>query len=477
MTRSEPALLADPLTGITQTRPAVRATARTIRPAGSAAALAAADVTALAVAAATAGQVSLAAAGYGLGVLVVLAAAGMLRLRICLRLSDQAGRVLASAAVPAVLLLPWLSAGHAWRLAAWSAGCLLAGRALAYSCVRMARQRGLLTEPALLVGAGETAVAVARLVREHPELGLQVFGAVAPPLSPARPVVPEQSVSPAQQAGALPLPVLGTAADLPRLVQELGIRRVIVCSAGEDRGLVPALRAARLRGADIVLVPGLHELGMAVPRACLDEICGIPVIPLRRPPAAGLAVKRATDTIAAAVLLCLLGPVILGLAAVIRVKSGGPAIFRQLRVTGAGRAEEVLKLRTLPPHSNSDTCWSVPVESCTRFSRWLRVSHLDELPQLVNVLRGHMSLVGPRPERPYFAARFSQTIPGYADRDRMRAGITGLAQASGLHGDTSLADRVRLDNHYIEYWSPWLDIVLLARTAARAAGGALGRRK
>ena len=443
MTPPERARLADPLA-----RPKVRAGILARRRPGPGVAPAAADLTALAVAVAAAGHLSLAAAAYALAVLVLLAAGGTQRLRICMRLSDQAGRILAAALAPAVLLLPWLSADHAWRLAAWSAGCLLVARSLAYSCVRMARRSGLLTEPALVAGAGETAALVDRLLREHPELGLRLCGSIAPP------------------------------ADLARLISELGIRRVIVCTGGEAGGaLVHALRTARLRSADIVLVPELHELGMAVPRACLDEICGIPVIPLRRPPGAWLAAKRVADVIAAAVLLCLLGPVIIGLAAVIRVTSGGPAVFRQLRVTGAGRAAQIIKLRTLPPQSNSDTCWSVPVESCTRFSRWLRVSHLDELPQLVNVLRGHMSLVGPRPERPYFAERFGRTVPGYRDRDRMQAGLTGLAQASGLHGDTSLTDRIRLDNQYIEYWSPWLDLVILARTAARAAGGALGRRQ
>jgi len=459
MTRIESARRADPL---------ARATSYGARPVrrvlGPAATVAAVDLVALAGAVAAAGRVSLAAVAYAPAVLVLLAAGGTQRLRICLRLSDQAGRILAAAAAAAVLLLPWLSAAHAWRLAAWSAGCLLAGRSLAYSGVRIARRRGLLTEPALLVGTGETAVLVARLLREHPELGLRVFGFADWPGAPA------------QRVGALALPVLSSAADLPRLIADVGIRRVIVCTGGEaDRELVHALRAARLQGADVVVVPGLHELGMAIPRACLDEICGIPVIPLRRPPGAWLVAKRAVDIVVAGLLLCLLGPVIIGLAAVIRVKSGGPAFFRQLRVTGAARAAQVLKLRTLPAHSNSDTCWSVPVESCTRFSRWLRVSHLDELPQLVNVLRGHMSLVGPRPERPYFAEQFGRTVPAYRDRERMQAGLTGLAQASGLHGDTSLVDRIRFDNQYIEYWSPWLDLVILARTAARAVGGALGR--
>jgi lipopolysaccharide/colanic/teichoic acid biosynthesis glycosyltransferase len=454
MTRPEPVQLAG-----RPVRPASRPVLQPHRLRWPAAAVPLADVIALTLAVAAAGRVSVAAAGDALAVLALLAAAGLMRLRISLRLSDQAGRILAAAAGPAAALLPWLTAGHAWRLAAWSAGFLLLGRGLADRIVRTARQHGLLAEPALLVGSAETAVLVARLLREHPELGLRAFGFAAPP----------------QPTDELPLPVLGAPADLPRLVAELGIRRVIVCAgAGEGRELVSALRNARLQGADIVVVPDLHELGMAVPRACLDEICGIPVIPLRQPPRAWLVVKRGLDIIAAAVLLLLLGPLVLGLAAIIKISSGGPVIFRQLRVTGAGRAAQILKLRTLAGHSNSDTCWAVPLESCTGFARWLRVSHLDELPQLVNVLRGNMSLVGPRPERPYFAERFGRTIPGYRDRERMPAGLTGLAQASGLHGDTSLEDRVRLDNQYIEYWSPWQDLVILARTVAKTIAGALG---
>ena len=472
MMAREPMQLAHPLAGTTHAGTAETATAvrpiragevRARRQPGPAVVLAAGDIVALAAGVAAAGRVSLAAVCYAAAVFVLLAASGTLRLRICLRLSDQTGRILTAVASPAVVLLPWLAASQVWRLAAWSAGCVLVSRALAYSYVRAARRRGLLAEPALLVGAGDTGLLVAQVLGEHPELGLRALG-----FTDSHPHSP----------GDLPLPVLGTAADLQRLIPELGIRRLIVCPTAEDApDLVDALRAARLTGADAVLVPYLPELGMAVPRACLDEIWGIPAIPLRRPPGAGLAAKRAVDVIAGTLLLCLLGPVILVIAAVIKVSSGGPAIFRQLRVTGHGRAAQILKLRTLEPHSNSDTCWSVPTESCTRLGRWLRVSHLDELPQLVNVLRGDMSLVGPRPERPYFAERFGRTIPGYRGRDRMRAGLTGLAQASGLHGDTSLADRIRFDNQYIEYWSPWLDLVILARTAVRAIACAVGGRQ
>jgi len=125
-----------------------------------------------------------------------------------------------------------------------------------------------------------------------------------------------------------------------------------------------------------------------------------------------------------------------------------------------------MKLRTLSEYGDPDTSWSVPAQHSSKLGRWLRTTHLDELPQLVNVLRGEMSLVGPRPERPYFADRFSHNIPRYSDRTRMPAGITGWAQVHGLHGDTSMFERARFDNQYIEYWSPWLDVVILARTLA-----------
>jgi len=425
--------------------------------------LALVDVLALTVAVAVSGRPSPAAVGYAAGVLAVLAASGMHRLRISLRLYEQAGRILTAIALPLPLALPWLHGDVAWHLALWSALLVLGLRSLTYAMLRAARRRGLLVEPALIVGTGEMGVLVARLLGEHPELGLAPLGF----LDTCAPLTEE-----------LPLPLLGAAAELPEMIARFNVWRVIFCfPVDRDRDLVPALRACRGLKADIYLVPRLQDLGAAVPRAYLDEIWGIPLIPLRRRPKAGLVLKRVADLVAAAVLLCLFGPVLLVLAAVIRLRTGRSAIFRQWRVTGRERVVKVLKLRTLQDHGDPDTSWTVSTAAYTPLGRWLRSSHLDELPQLVNVLRGDMSLVGPRPERPYFAQQFTSEIPGYQDRSRMRAGITGWAQANGLHGDTSMRDRVRFDNQYIEYWSPWLDVVILIRTLVGAVVGTRGGRQ
>ncbi len=424
---------------------------------------AAALATAVTVAAVVTGPPSLPAAGYAAVAFLALSASGLQRLRICLRLSDQAGRILAAVAAPAVVLLPWTAAGVALRLAALSAGLVVAVRWAGYAALRAARRSGHLTERVLLVGAGQTGQQVAGVLGRRPELGLQACGFLdSSPL-----------------ASGLTLPVLGTPDDLAAVAARLGVRRVIVCfHDGRDENLVPVLGACRELGIDICVVPRLHELGAALPRACVDEIWGIPLIPLRQGKlGAGRFLKRAFDVAAAAILLVLTAPLLGTLALVIKLRRRHSVLFRQVRVTGYGRHAEIIKLRTMGEHSDADTCWVVPESHLTPLGNFLRASHLDELPQLINVLRGDMSLVGPRPERPYFTEKFEREIPRYSDRHRMRAGLTGWAQVHGLHGDTSIHERVRFDNAYIDNWSLWLDVVILVRTLAAIAGARRGGRK
>jgi exopolysaccharide biosynthesis polyprenyl glycosylphosphotransferase len=430
----------------------VRAARRADR-AAPAAALPLADTLALAVAIGVTGQAGLPAALYGLAVLTVLAVTGLQRLRICLRVADQAGRILAAVALPLLILLPWMPAPAAARLALWSAGLVFVLRLAVSAGLRAAHRHGLLTEPALVIGAGTFGAHIGELMRAHPELGLRPQGYLD--FGPPR--------------RDLALPSLGAPDDLADVVARHGIRRVIVCYAAcKDEDLVTVLRACGRLSADVCVVPRLYELGAAVPWSCLDEIWGIPLIPLRRRghSPAGLWLKRVFDVMVAGTLILAAAPVLFVLAVAIRIQSGRPPLFRQARVTGPGRSAEIVKLRTLTEHGDPDTSWTVPTRQCTGLGRWLRVTHLDELPQLLNVLRGDMSLVGPRPERPYFAERFGREILRYGDRTRMPAGITGWAQVHGLHGDTSISERARFDNQYIEYWSPWLDVVILARTLA-----------
>ena len=187
-------------------------------------------------------------------------------------------------------------------------------------------------------------------------------------------------------------------------------------------------------------------------------------------PAAGRLAKRAFDVVGALVLLSPAAPLLAVLAVVMRARCGYPVLFRQHRVTRAGRTAV----------RSSSCARSASTATLTRAGRCrssasppsgsgLRSTHLDELPQLVNVLRGDMSLVGPRPERPYFATASAVRSRRYSDRHRMRAGLTGWAQVNGLTGDTSISDRVRFDNFYIEYWSLWLDLLILARTGLGGA--------
>jgi lipopolysaccharide/colanic/teichoic acid biosynthesis glycosyltransferase len=468
------------------------------------AALPVADVLALVIAGLTT-SAGAAAALYGLAVLAALAAGGLYRRRICLRVSDQAGRILVAVALPMLALLPFLPPATIARLGLVSAGLVVAFRLAASALLRRAGRRGVVAQPALIVGSGTFGAHLAQQLSLHPELGLVVRGFLDH--APRR---------------DLAQPSLGPPEDLARVVTTLGIRRVIVCFGDfRDEDLVGVLRACRSLRADVCVVPRLHETGLAIPRGCLDEIWGIPLIPLRRigrggrgagPRGAGLrgaglrgaglrgaglsgagagagagaGLKRIFDVAGAAVLLTAALPLLLVLAAVIRLSTGQSPLFRQLRVTGNGRQARVLKLRTItgsgdadsgdPVDGDPDTCWTVEPARIGALGRLLRATHLDELPQLVNVLRGEMSLVGPRPERQHFAAQFAREIPRYGDRDRVRAGLTGWAQVHGLHGDTSIAERSRFDNQYIEYWSPWLDVVILLRTIGAAFAG-LGARR
>jgi exopolysaccharide biosynthesis polyprenyl glycosylphosphotransferase len=391
------------------------------------------------------------AVGYVLVALILLHVTGRHRLRICLRVSDEIPRLAAVAVLPIPLLLAWTKSGSELvLLGIASLGFLVTMRVGLYTILRIANRRGWSTEPALIVGTSELGLEIGELLQEHTELGLRPIGFID-----SQAAAPESS-----------LPLLGKPSEISDVVLQHDVRRIIVSPpADNDVALVTALRADPLFNADVCVVPRIHELTSAIPTSCLDEIWGIPLIPLRcsglRMPTHKL--KRSFDLVVGALLLIVLGPLLLLLMGAVLLSCGRPVFFRQTRVTRAGRPMKIIKLRTVAG-TDREGNWTVPPDECSSLCRWLRATHLDELPQLLNVLRGEMSLVGPRPERPYFVSRFAEVVPRYEDRHRANTGMTGWAQVHGLTGDTSIPERVRFDNCYIERWSLWLDVVILART-------------
>ena len=417
----------------------------------SAGVVVACDAVALSVAVGTAGAWSRSAALAAVTIAGILAATGLYRARINPRVGEDAGAVLGRVAVGVLAAVPLaLSSWEAvslLRFAATAAPAILASRAAAYALVRAARARGLVTERTLVVGAGHTASLIAEAMDAHPEYGLVPVGFV-------------DSVDDRE----LDLPVLGDVEDLVDVVHRYRIQRVVVAfGVAREARMVRVLRECEDLPVAVHAVPRLFELGTPVGGPDVDDVWGIPLVRVGRP--AALAGKRALDVTVSLLALVALAVPMLAIAAAVRVSSPGPVLFRQRRIGLRGREFDLLKFRTMRVNADSDTTWSVAGDTrCTPIGRALRRTGLDELPQLLNVLRGEMSLVGPRPERPLFATRFERQIDGYAERHRVPVGITGWAQVHGLRGDTSIVDRVRFDNYYIEHWSLWRDLVILART-------------
>jgi exopolysaccharide biosynthesis polyprenyl glycosylphosphotransferase len=211
----------------------------------------------------------------------------------------------------------------------------------------------------------------------------------------------------------------------------------------------------------------------------MDLVWGLPLVRLRRAAFRTFSwkLKRLVDIACSAFGLLALAPVLVVIAVAVRLEVGPGIIFRQERVGLDGRAFDVMKFRTLRPvdETESATLWNIARDDrIGRVGRLLRATSLDELPQLWNILRGDMTIVGPRPERPHFVATFATTFPRYTARHRVPSGLTGWAQVHGLRGDTSIDDRARFDNYYIENWSLWADVKIILRTAStvlRRAGG------
>ncbi|MBM7808960.1 exopolysaccharide biosynthesis polyprenyl glycosylphosphotransferase [Geodermatophilus bullaregiensis] len=346
--------------------------------------------------------------------------------------------------------------------AALFAGLCVGGRAVAYAGIRHARRHRRLQQRVLLLGAGAVAGTLGRNLLDHPEYGLTPVGLL--------------DDEPLLCLEERPVPVLGGYADLSRVLVEHSIDVVIV-SYGRVREplMVDMLRACDHLACDIYFVPRLYELHVVTKDT--EVLWGVPLVRLRRAPfrSPTWALKRVTDVVLAAVAMVLLLPVLLLCALLARWETG-TVLFRQTRIGLDGRPFTLLKICSMRPvgETESGTRWTIADdERLGPVGRFLRRTSLDEIPQLWNVLRGDMSLVGPRPERPFFVGEFTRQFPWYMARHRVPAGLTGWAQIHGLRGNTSIADRARFDNFYIENWSIWGDVKIMIRTLGQvlSAGG------
>ncbi|GGT72280.1 sugar transferase [Actinomadura citrea] len=344
----------------------------------------------------------------------------------------------------------------AWLWTAALCGTVQLGtRGFVNAMVRTYRSRRSRARSTLVVGTGGTAAHVLDVLRERGDLGLAVAGQVS-------------AGDPEGTPGAAP--VLGETSDLPSLVEAHGIETLVVVAEDvpPDR-LDAVLRLSFALPCETLLVQPPSDVVPVAPGR-REYLAGLPCARVEwrlRDPAARCA-KRVLDVVVAFVVLVLAFPLLAACAVAVRAEGGPGVLFRQRRIGLGGGEFVLLKFRTLKPadEQEADTRWTVKDdERMGRVGRFLRATSLDELPQLWNVIRGDMSLVGPRPERPHFVEQFSRTCPGYVARHRVPAGMTGWAQIHGFRGDTSIELRARLDNHYIDHWSFTGDLKILLLTA------------
>ncbi|MFI0803308.1 exopolysaccharide biosynthesis polyprenyl glycosylphosphotransferase [Amycolatopsis lurida] len=317
---------------------------------------------------------------------------------------------------------------------------------------RWGRRRFRRCDRAIVVGDGDSGGELVRTMSRHPEFGLLPVGFV-----PTGPVTEP-----------FPFPVELIRDGLAEAIVRHGAGTVVLAHDGEgDGSTVDAAVTAHRLGCVTLVLPRLFAL--CPDRLGVDRLRSYPLMrlagsPTRRP---SWLVKRVIETVLAAFALVALAPLIALCALAVVVESGFPVIFRQVRVGVDGRTFLLYKLRSVRQESVDDsaTRWSVAGDHRVGpVGRFLRKSSLDELPQLWNVVRGDMALVGPRPERPVFVEEFSAVHDLYWARHRVPTGLTGLAQVHGLRGDTSIADRARYDNYYIANWSLWLDVKIVILT-------------
>ncbi len=414
--------------------------------------------------------------GFSVLVLVLLRVRGLYALRLQPSVVDDVARVASSTAAAAMVLITIRlliesdpdAARQSVRLWGFATAYLCAGRVGIALAVRRARRRGEAGTNTLIVGAGTVGRTVARRLLQRPEVGQRPIGFL------------DKEPMDHQEIDGVELPVLGASWHLEEVIERHAVGHVIITfSTAPHSVLLGMVRRCQELGVEVSMIPRLFE-GVNN-RIHVQHVGGVPLLVVRPVDPKGwqFAVKYAFDRVLAAVSLLVLAPLMLLLVLAVALSPGGGVFYRQRRVGLDGRSFNMLKFRSMQADAVAEGTVPVDVLAAdsapggvegadrrTRIGSFLRRYSLDELPQLINILKGDMSFVGPRPERPGFVELFSQDVRRYADRHRVKAGLTGWAQVSGLRGQTSLTDRVEWDNYYIENWSLQLDFKILILTVA-----------
>ena len=322
-------------------------------------------------------------------------------------------------------------------------------RAVMRLVLRHYRRMGYNQKHVLIVGDGEMAQRYLERITVDRNLGYHPIGYVS------------------NHTAWSALTCLGDYTQLESLLEDYKPDEVVVAVSVEDYGSLPAIiHACEKSGTKLSMIPFFASFMPSNPQ--IDDLDGIPLINLRRIPLDNIGnafLKRSMDIIGAALLLVLTSPIMLLVALGVKCSSPGPVIFKQERVGKNKKPFYMYKFRSMRVNEEEKTGWSTNVDSRkTRFGAFIRKCSLDELPQFFNVLKGDMSLVGPRPEVPFYVERFKEEIPLYMLKHQVRPGITGWAQVCGLRGDTSIKARIEHDLYYIEHWSLLFDLKILCMT-------------
>jgi len=318
------------------------------------------------------------------------------------------------------------------------------------------RKRGFNLRHVLIVGSGELGQSLAEKFNQHPEFGLKIVGFLSS--HPEKIGIEINGIK-----------VIGLYSEIPKIIKRCGVDQLYIALPlnAQDR-LEKVLNSLNEETVDVKVVPDL--LRFMNLQAGVEELDGLPIINMAESPLYGwnILLKRISDLVFSITLIVTLSPLFLLLAIAIQLDSVGPIIFRQERVGLDGKPFEMLKFRSMKVDAEQITgpVWANKADNRrTRLGSFLRKTSIDELPQLFNVLRGDMSLVGPRPERPVFVKEFKRSIPKYMLRLKMKAGLTGWAQVNGWRGNTSLDKRIEFDLYYIKNWSLLFDFKIILMTA------------